>query len=138
MQPDAPQRPLPVTNEDTHAFWTGGERGELMIYRCENCRTYVHPPAPFCPECESRKVGPEPVSGKATVATFTVNHRQWLPGLPVPYVVALVELDEDPTVRLPTNIVGIDPEKVTIGMPVEVTFEQVEDLFLPMFQPRKD
>lgn len=135
MEPTAPPRPLPALNDDNRAYWTGGEQGQLLINRCADCRSFVHPPVPFCPECESRNVGPEPVSGRGTVTTYTINHKQWLPGLPVPYVLALVELDEDPAVRLPTNIVGIDPELVTIGMPVEVLFEQVEEVFVPLFRP---
>ncbi len=135
MEPTAPPRPLPALNDDNRAYWTGGEQGQLLINRCADCRSFVHPPVPFCPECESRNVGPEPVSGRGTVTTYTINHKQWLPGLPVPYVLALVELDEDPAVRLPTNIVGIDPQLVTIGMPVEVLFEQVEEVFVPLFRP---
>jgi len=128
-------RPLPAIDEDNRAFWTSGESGSLMINRCRDCRVYVHPPAPFCPSCDGRDVVPEAVSGRGQIATYTINYRQWLPGMQVPYVLALVELAEDPAVRIPTNIVGIDPELVTIGMPVEVTFEQVEDLFVPLFKP---
>jgi uncharacterized OB-fold protein len=75
------------------------------------------------------------VSGKGTVETFTVNYRAWGPGLEVPYTIAIVVLDEQPDLRLTTNILGIDPEKVTIGLRVRVTFEQDEDIWLPMFVP---
>jgi uncharacterized OB-fold protein len=128
-------RTLPAINDDNRAFWTGGEHAALMINRCRNCRTYVHPPVPFCPACESRDVAPEAVSGRGRVSTYTINYRQWLPDMPVPYVLALVELAEDPTIRLPTNIIGIDPEQVRIDMAVEVAFEPVEDLFVPLFRP---
>ena len=56
------------------------------------------------------------MSGKATVASFTVNHVPWVPNLPVPYVFAAVELEEQPGLRLSTEIVNIDPEAVSIGM----------------------
>ncbi|EQA98502.1 DNA-binding protein [Sphingobium baderi LL03] len=135
MEPTAPPRPLPALNDDNQAFWTGGSEGKLMIDRCGDCRAYVHPPTPFCPACESRNVAAEAVSGRGRITTFTINHKQWMPGLPVPYVLALVEIDEDPTVRIPTNIVGIAPEKVAIDMPVEVLFEQVEEVFVPLFRP---
>jgi len=68
------------------------------------------------------------------VATFTVNHQPW-GGIPVPYVVAVVELDDDPEVRLTTNVVDCDPGSVSIGMSVEVVFEHVEDVWLPLFRP---
>ena len=119
---DAPTRPLPGITIDNEAFWTGGARGELLIARCRDCAYYVHPPTSFCPRCEGRTVAAEPVSGRATVTSYTVNHKQWLPGLPVPYVLALVELEEQEGLRLPTNIVGCDPERVHIGMRVRVTF----------------
>jgi uncharacterized OB-fold protein len=75
------------------------------------------------------------VSGKGRVATYTINHKQWVPDLPVPYVLALVELAEQSDVRLPTNIVNCAPESVYIGMPVRVLFEQAEDLWIPLFEP---
>lgn len=135
MDQTAPARPLPALNDDNQAFWTGGGAGKLMIARCADCRTYVHPPIPFCPQCESRNVAPEAVSGRGKITSFTINHKQWMPGLPVPYVLALVEIDEDSTVRIPTNILGIAPEEVAIDMPVEVFFEQVEEVFVPLFRP---
>lgn len=135
MEPTAPVRPLPALNDDNQAFWTGGSTGKLMIDRCGDCGTYIHPPIPFCPTCESRNVAPEAVSGRGKVTTFTINHKQWMPDLPVPYVLALVEIDEDPAVRIPTNIIGIAPDKVAIDMAVEVIFEQVEEVFVPLFRP---
>ncbi|MET0378312.1 MAG: OB-fold domain-containing protein [Spongiibacteraceae bacterium] len=132
---NAPARPLPALNYDSRAFWTGGERGELLIYRCQDCSYYVHPPVRFCPQCESRKVEPEPVSGRGVVTSFTVNHKQWLPNLPVPYVLALVSIAEQEDVRLVTNIVNCPVDSVNIGMPVQVRFEQNEDLWVPLFEP---
>lgn len=128
-------RPLPALTDDNRAFWTGGAAGALMIARCRACGYYVHPPTGFCPACEGRDVAAEPVSGLATVYSFTINRKAWLPGLAVPYVLALVELDEQPGLRLPTNIVGCDPEHVHIGMRVAVRFEAAEDLHVPLFGP---
>ena len=68
------------------------------------------------------------MSGKATLAGFTVNHRFGFPDLPPPYVVAEVAILEDPRVRLTTNIVDGDPDALAIGQPVEVTFQQVADV----------
>ena len=75
------------------------------------------------------------MSGRGTVATFTVNHQPWEPGLTVPYVVAIVELVEQAGLRLTTNIVNCPPEQVRIGMPVRLTFVRDEDVYLPMFAP---
>ena len=78
------------------------------------------------------------MSGKATLAGFTVNHRFSLPGLPAPYVVAQVAIAEDPRVRLTTNIIDCDPEQLQLGQQVEVVFEQAEDVWLPLFRPTED
>lgn len=136
LPPPRPQfRMLPAIDPLTRDFWTGGQKGELRIHRCRGCGRFFHPPAAACFRCQSFDVAAEPVSGHGTVAAFTVNHHPWLPGFPPPYVVALVEIREEPGVRLATNIVGCDPEQVAIGMPVEVTFEQWEDVWLPLFAP---
>jgi uncharacterized protein len=130
-----PIRALPLIDRDNAAFWTGGGAGELRIYCCRDCRYYVHPPVRFCPKCESRRVEPEAVSGRGVVTSFTVNHKQWVPGLPVPYVLALVSIAEQEDVRLVSNIVNCPPEAVTMGMAVKVFFEQHEDLWVPFFEP---
>jgi uncharacterized OB-fold protein len=128
-------RPLPAPSEDSDAFWTGGAHGELRIHRCRACRHFFHPPAPVCFRCRSTDVGPEPVSGRATVAAFSINVQQWLPGFDPPYVVAIVELDEEPDVRLTTNVVGCPVDEVRIGMDVIVEFEEWDDVWIPVFRP---
>ncbi len=132
---EAPARILPVVDRDSDAYWTWGRGGKLAIHRCGDCATYVHPPVPFCPKCESRDVAPQAVSGRGRVVTFTINHKQWVPGLPAPYVLALVAIEEQADVRIPCNIIGCAPDEVTFGMPVEVVFEPAEDLWIPLFRP---
>jgi uncharacterized OB-fold protein len=133
--PGAPARALPLIDKDNRAYWTGGREGELRIYRCQDCRYYIHPPVRFCPKCEGRRVEPEAVSGRGFVESFTVNHKQWVPGLPERFVLALVRIAEQDDVRLVTNIVGCPADSVTMDMPVKVLFEQHEDLWLPFFEP---
>jgi uncharacterized OB-fold protein len=87
-----------------------------------------------CPSCSSRAVAPEAVTGRGTVLTFTVNHQPW--GiLEPPYVIAIVELAEQPGLRLTTNLVGIAPDEVRSGMLVQVRFEHDGDVYLPLFEP---
>ena len=131
----APARILPVVDRDSEAFWTWGREGRLAIHRCQHCAYYIHPPVPFCPQCESRDVAPEAVSGRGRVVTFTVNHKQWVPGLPERYVLALVAIDEQDDVRIPCNIVNCHVDDVTFDMPVEVFFEPQEDLWILFFRP---
>ena len=128
-------RVLPDPTWESRSFWQGGANGELLIHRCHACHRLFHPPAPACFRCRSTDVAPEPVSGLATVAAVSVNVHQWLPGFAPPYAVAIVELDDDPTVRLTTNVVDCDPWDVHIGMAVAVRFEEWDDSWIPVFVP---
>ena len=131
----APARTLPDIEAHTKAFWTGGKSDQLLINHCVSCQSYIHPPVPMCASCGSRDVTAKPVSGRAKVASFTVNHMRWLPELNVPYVFAIVELVEQAGLYVSTEIINIEPEKVAIGMDVCVAFEKQEDVYLPLFQP---
>lgn len=128
-------RVLPEPSMESKAFWTAGEQGQLLIYRCKACTRFFHPPAPVCFRCRSTNVGPENVSGRATVATYSVNVHPWYPSFPPPYIVAIVEIEEDPSVRLTTNIVGCSTEAIHVGLKVEVLFEHREDVWIPLFTP---
>ena len=127
-------RNLPPINATNRSYWTGGREGQLLIQRCAECRRYQHPPQARCAACGGDVVA-EPVSGKGTVFTFTVNTQPFHPEVPVPYVVALVELEEQEALTVPTNIIGIEPAAVSIGLPVRVTFEQAGDAWVPQFEP---
>jgi uncharacterized OB-fold protein len=127
-------RLLPRLSDDVAFFWTAGADGVLRLQRCHDCGFFVHPPGPVCPRCLSRHLGPEEVSGRGHVETFTVNHQQWIPGSDA-YIIAWVSIDEQPDVRLTTNLVGVEPEDVHVGMPVRVVFEHNDDVWIPLFTP---
>lgn len=129
------QRPLPQLTPENHAFWTGGERGELMINRCAYCRTWFHPPAPVCPECLSRNVAPEAIPGKATLLSYSVNHQKWMPGLAVPYVIAAARLDSAPDVQLVAELLDYPPERLATGMSLTLCYMPVADIWIPQFRP---
>src|SRR5918992_3602220 len=97
---DAPRMPPPLTALN-RPFWTGGARGELLIQRCQGCGRWVHPPTDRCPSCDG-ELRAEPVSGRATVFTFTINRHPYNPAVPLPYVIALVELVEQDGLRFMT------------------------------------
>jgi len=128
----APQRKLPQLTPETEAFWTGGKDGQLLIQRCNHCGLYQHPPLPICSACRTETVGPVAVSGNGTVKTYTVNHQPWLPGLDEHFVIAAIELDEQPELYVFSNILA-PPGSVRSGMEVSVCFEHHEDVWLPMF-----
>jgi uncharacterized OB-fold protein len=128
-------RILPRVREDNEFFWTSGEDGVLRFTRCQACGYWIHPTSPICPSCHSKDLAPEAVSGAATVHTYTVNHQAWIPGFDPPYLVGIVELPEQEGLRLTTNLVNVEIDEVRIGMPVRVTFEHWEDVWLPLFEP---
>jgi uncharacterized protein len=134
-----PFRILPRLTDWNRDFWTGGARNELRFWRCQDCGFYIHPPAPICPRCHSKNLRTESVSGRATLATYTVNHQPWMPGPELPFVVAIVAIVEQPSLRLTTNLVNCAIDDVKIGMPVQVTFERHPDpdgdVYIPLFEP---
>jgi uncharacterized OB-fold protein len=133
---EKPFRILPRVTPANEHFWHGGAHGELRFLRCNACSTFVHPPAPVCPACYARELAPHAVSGRATVASFTWNHQPWVPSPDHPYAIAIVELEEQPGLRLMTNVVGVTPETLRVGLPVSVVFEQHDDVWIPLFAPR--
>ncbi len=129
-------RLLPAVGPENEHFWRGGAEGELRFLFCGGCRFYVHPPAPLCPSCLSRELEVAAVSGRARVYTYSLNHQPWVPGFDPPYMVAIVEIEEQPGLRLTTNLIHCEPEDVKIGMPVKVCFEERDDgIFIPLFEP---
>ena len=131
-------RPLPLLKPETKFFWTAGRDGELRFQRCGVCSALLHPPGPICPYCRSRDIGTASVSGRGVICGFTINHHPWLASFPPPYVVAIVAIDEDPRVRLTTNIVGCAPEDVFVGMRVKTRFERQGDVWFPLFEPTRE
>jgi uncharacterized OB-fold protein len=127
-------RPIPRLDADNRAFWTGGAEGELRICHCRDCDTWIHPPQPVCRNCLSENVHPEAVPGTGVVDTFTINYQAWGPGMEVPFVLARVALDGAPGVILTTNIIGAPVDEVEFGDRVRVTFEQHEDVWIPLFE----
>jgi acetyl-CoA acetyltransferase/uncharacterized OB-fold protein len=131
-------RPLPRLTPEVAFFWTSGADGVLRFRRCTVCGALQHPPGPVCRTCGSDRFEVVPVAGTGVVAGFTVNEQPWSPAFPPPYVLAIVAIDEDPRVRLTTNLVEVEPDQVHVGLRVAVRFEHVEDVWLPVFAPRVD
>ena len=118
-------KPLPHPNEVSQPFWDAAKRHELQIQRCNACGTYIFYPREACPECLATDLIWIPVSGKGRLYSYTIAQAPTHPAFAddVPYVIAIVELEEGP--HITTNLVGCPIEDVTIGMPVVASFEDV-------------
>jgi uncharacterized OB-fold protein len=129
-----PAGPLPRITPESGFFWKADDGGALWMLRNARTGEWMHPPPPEDPDT-AEELTPTPLSGKGTVFTFTINHQAFLPNLPVPYVVAIVELIEQEGLQLTTRIVNCAPGDVRIGMFVSVVFEDRDGVRLPLFEP---
>lgn len=127
--------PAPPVTLETQPFWDATAEGRLVLPHCDECTTVIWYPRAFCPACGSTSVSWVDAAGTGSVYSCTVVRKgQGAYREAAPYVVAYVELDEGP--RMMTNVVGCDPDAVTIGMRVEVTFEATDKgTALPRFRP---
>jgi uncharacterized OB-fold protein len=126
---------VPIIDADSAPFWEAVAERRLTAQRCETCRRLVFHPRAICPHCHSLELTWQTLSGRGTVYSFTVSRRapsaEFEPL--VPYVVALIDLDEG--CRMLSNIVGADAHAVRCGARVSVRFENVSDgQLLPVFE----
>ena len=120
-------RVAPAVSGLTEGYWRAAQHQQLAIQRCGACRRFVHFPEWRCPFCRRRELEFEQVSGRGRVHTFTIVHRTAAPGFAdrIPYVLAWVELAEQPGLRAFGNVAGVPPQEVSIGLPVRVCFEEI-------------
>ncbi len=137
MMNDRSLLPLPQPSIETQAFWDGVQQRKLLMPKCTACGTISFPPTVACGTCEKTDFTWIEVSGNGKIYSFIVYHRVYHPAFKdkVPYVVAVVELDEGP--RFISNIVNMPVSDVTCEMPVRVVYEDQRDGFLiPKFERR--
>ena len=136
-RPAAPDRAAvlrPIVGHDNAFFWEGTAAGELRVQHCPTCGRLRHPPGPMCPSCGADKQDWIVASGRGTVFSYVVHHHPPVPGKQLPFVVALVELDEG--VRMLGELIDTDPADVHIGLPVEIALTTIDDdLTLPFWRP---
>lgn len=126
--------PQPRLSPSDRPFWEYARQRELRLQRCRDCGAWRFPPAPLCDQCLSPDVDWVAVSGRGTVYSWVVFHRQYFPALPPPYNVASIELVEGPLFI--ANLVNVAPADIAIGLPVRLTWRDVApDYVLPVFEP---
>lgn len=134
---------IPVIDPASAPYWEAARQGRLLITECRDCGKVHHYPRPFCPACWSEDVHPVQASGSGTLYTYSTVFVNDLPPFKerLPYVAALVELDEGP--RLMTTIEGAEAQQLQVGMPVTAVFRPVDDTdpdspYLTIFTPSKE
>jgi uncharacterized protein len=127
---------LPTPDDETREFWDGCREGRFLVRHCNACDQFHYYPRPFCPKCWSTDVEWSPASGRAQLYTYSVVHANDLPPWPerVPYVAAVVDLEEGP--RVMTNVEGCAFDDLAIGMRLMVDFKAIsDDVTIPVFRP---
>ena len=139
-----PTFPLPdLTEPVTAPFWAAAAEGVLAVPRCASCDRWCWYPKDACPACGSTDLPWTPTSGRGTLFSWVVVHHPFLPAFAdqVPFVTALVALDDDPAVRIATRFVDASPDVLRIDRPVEVTFGPLRystvdaEVQAPFFRP---
>lgn len=129
-------KPVPVADELTRPFWEAAREQRLIVQKCGACGYYNHPPRSFCDACLSQQLTFAPVSGRGTIYTFTVMHQRDVAGFEeeAPFINIVVELAEQPRLLMVSNMAVAERERVRIGAPVEVRFEDRGDgVLIPQF-----
>src|SRR5215212_5651767 len=122
-------RPLPAPQPETDFYWEKARAHELWLMHCTDCDQAYFYPRSICPHCFSRNPEWRQASGRGTLHSFAIVNRGPTPAFRdhVPYVTAIVDLEEGP--RIPTNIVNVEPSpaNIQVGMALVVTFDDVTD-----------
>jgi uncharacterized protein len=128
--------PQPLADAITLPFWQAAAEHRLVVQRCASCGRMRLPPAPLCPACRSADADWQQVSGRGEVYTYTIVHRPIAAGQPLPTIIAVIALEGAGGVRLMSNLVGVEPADVAIGMRVELVWEDMSaELAIPRFRP---
>jgi hypothetical protein len=133
---DSAKKPIPIADDLSRPFWDAAKAGRLVIQRCASCRYYNHPPRRFCDACLAPDLRFENVSGRGHIYTFSVMHQRDVPGFEdaAPFINIVVELAEQSMLLMVANVPEADREKVRIGAPVELYFEDRGDVVFPQFR----
>ncbi|APE22235.1 MULTISPECIES: Zn-ribbon domain-containing OB-fold protein [Streptomyces] len=134
----------PVTDEDGAPFWEYAAQGELRVQSCADCGELRFPPRPCCPHCQSFASEWRLMSGRGRIWSYVFPHPPLLPdyAAQAPYNAVIVELAEDPRIRLVGNVVAtpdaaldsVDPARLRIGAGVRVAFTEVDGTTVPRWR----
>ncbi len=136
--PETPERPLPRPDDASQRYWAACRAGELRMQCCAACGRFRFPPRPMCPSCQSFECEWPAMSGRGQLCSWVVCHPPLLPAFQsrAPLAIVLVELEDDPSLRVVGNLFECPLSEIEIGMPLEVFFEHVTpEVSLPQWRP---
>jgi uncharacterized OB-fold protein len=134
LTPQTADLPHALAGPVTRPFWEACSRGELIYQRCVACGTIAFPPTDLCRACLDARLEWETSVGTGRLYSWTIVWRPVTPAFTAPYAPAIVDVDEG--YQMMTNLIGIAPNDITVGLPVRVSFHRVgSDLCLPYFEP---
>ncbi|KSZ56005.1 hypothetical protein Z045_25670 [Rhodococcus pyridinivorans KG-16] len=130
--------PVPVPDRDSAFYWTGLQERRMLVLGCNRCSYLIYPPVAGCPRCSATELGQRELAGTGTVYSYTVVNREFAPGIKPPFVVAIVQMDEQADLRMMSNLVDVKIGDVHIGQRVRVVFQQItSDVTLAFFTPEE-
>jgi len=133
---NAPKSPLPRPTALSQPFWDACREGRLMVQRCRDCGHHEFIPQPCCGACLSGTLDWVESSGRGVVYSHTTVYRPQQPSFRVPYTIVVVELEEG--WHMVSNLLGVAPADIRVGLPVEVFFEKrSQEITLPFFRRRE-
>jgi hypothetical protein len=128
--------PVPVPDYDSAFYWSGLQERRLLVLACNRCSYLIHPPVAGCPQCSGTDLGERELAGTGTIYSYTVVNREFAPGIKPPFIVAIVQLDEQADLRMMSNLVDVKIGEVRMGQRVRVVFQQITpDATLAFFTP---
>jgi uncharacterized OB-fold protein len=130
--------PPPMVDATSLPWFQAAAEHRLVVQRCTSCEQTRLPPAPVCPECRSPDSDWKEVAGQGEVYTYTLVHRPIAAGQKLPFVIAVIALEDSGGVRIISNLVDVKSDELEIGMPVELVWEDMSaDLSIPRFRPKR-
>lgn len=131
--------PPPLADATTLPWWQAAAEHRLVVQRCTSCQHTQLPPAPVCSECRSTDFDWKEVSGRGELYTYTLVHRPIAAGQELPYVIAVIALEDAGGVRIISNLVDVDTAALEVGLRVELVWEDMSaDLAIPRFRPTQE
>lgn len=135
-----PYKIIPAPDEQTRPYWEGAKEGKLVMQQCQNCKFFIHPPQFFCANCKgiNPNLGWGQLSGKGKLYNYALHHDTQIGGFEdkVPYILAIIQLDEQEDLMVYGNILNAAYEDLKLGMPLQAVWEDTDNPDIKIMQWR--